>query len=139
MNAKEIITLGGYGKGSPVEKSRVLGSVTHKKLIKKYEKKGVIFNEAKGTIIGAAGMLLGIGKLRNFQGICLMGETHGAFVDHNSAKELLKVLCNVLEVKINLENIDKQKAKHEKMVKEELNKLSEIDKTESFGSLSYIR
>jgi proteasome assembly chaperone (PAC2) family protein len=51
----------------------------------------------------------------------------------------LKVLCDILEVKINLDNIDKQKAKHEKLVKEELNKLSEIDKSEGFGSLSYIR
>jgi len=83
--------------------------------------------------------LLGIGKLRGFHGVCLMGETHGAFVDHTSAKEVLKVLCNVLGVKVNLNNIDKQKAKHEKMVKEELNKLSEIDKSENFGALSYIR
>jgi uncharacterized protein len=139
LNVKEIITLGGYGKGSHVEKTRVLGSTTHKKLIKKYEKKKIIFREAKGTIIGAAGMLLGIGKLRGFHGVCLMGETHGAFVDHTSAKEVLKVLCNVLGVKVNLNNIDKQKAKHEKMVKEELNKLSEIDKSENFGALSYIR
>ena len=65
-------------------------------------------------------MLLGIGKLRNFEGICLMGETHGAFVDYNSAKEVLKILSDILEVKINLENIDKLKAKHEKLVKEEL-------------------
>lgn len=139
LNVKEIITLGGYGKGTTVDKIKILGSVTHKELIKKYEKKGVIFGEAKGTIIGAAGMLLGIGKLRKFNGICLMGETHGAFVDYNSSKELLKVLCDILEVKINLDNIDKQKAKHEKLVKEELNKLSEIDKSEGFGSLSYIR
>jgi len=138
-NANEIITLGGYGKGAHIEKPRVLGSVTHKQLINKYKKKGVIFGEAKGTIIGAAGMLLGIGKLRKFKGICLMGETHGAFVDHSSAKELLKVLCEILEVKINLDNIDKQKAKHEKLVKEELNKLNEIGKSENFGSLSYIR
>jgi len=139
LNVKEIITLGGYGKGAHVEKIKVLGSVTHKHLIEKYKKKGVIFGEARGTIIGAAGMLLGIGKLRNFEGICLMGETHGAFVDYNSAKEVLKVLSNILEVKINLENIDKLKAKHEKLVKEELNKLSEIGKSENFGSLSYIR
>lgn len=139
LNAKEIITLGGYGKGTHVEKSRVLGSVTHKKLITKYKKKGVIFGESKGTIIGAAGMLLGVGKLRNFHGVCLMSETHGAYVDHNAAKELLRVLSKVLGVKINVNNIDKLKAKHEKMVREELNKLSEIGKSESFESLSYIR
>ncbi len=139
LNVKEIITLGGYGKGVPIKKSKVLGSVTHKKLIKKYEKNGVIFGEAKGTIIGAAGMLLGIGKLRKFHGVCLMGETHGVFVDHNSAKEVLKVLSKILNVKINVKTMDKQKARHEKMVKEELNKLGEIGKTESFSSLSYIR
>lgn len=139
MHAKEIITLGGYGKGTHVEKPRVLGSVTHKKLIERYKKQGVVFGEAKGTIIGAAGMLLGIGKLRKFHGVCLMGETHGAFLDHTSAKELLKVLCNIIDVKINLDNMDKQKAKHEKLVKEELNKLNEIGKSENFGSLSYIR
>lgn len=138
LNVKEIITLGGYGKGTHVDKIRILGSASHKRVIKKYEKKGVIFGESRGTIIGAAGMLLGIGKLRGFEGVCLMGETHGAFVDYNSAKELLTVLSKILNVKIDLDNINKLKAKHEKLVKEELKKLGDVGKSD-FGSLSYIR
>lgn len=39
--------------------------------LKKY---GVVFGEANGSIIGAAGLLLGLGKIRKMDGACLMGK-----------------------------------------------------------------
>ncbi|RMD66821.1 proteasome assembly chaperone family protein, partial [Candidatus Pacearchaeota archaeon] len=95
INAKRVYTLGGYGSGKHIANPRVLGAATHKRLVEEHEKYGVVFGKSKGTIIGVAGMLLGLGKLRGMEGVCLMGETHGAYVDANSAKALLKKLCKI--------------------------------------------
>ncbi len=137
LGAKRIYTLGGYGTGKHLDTPRVLGAATHKSLIKEMQKEGIIFGESRGTIIGAAGMLLGLGKLRRMEGVCLMGETHGAYVDANSAKELLKVLCKLLRVKVTLEKLE-ERIKLDKVAGDELKKLQGADRGPG-ESLSYIR
>jgi len=136
LGVKRIYTLGGYGTGKLLESPRVLGAATSKELVKELSKEGIVFGESRGTIIGAAGMLLGLGKLRKMEGACLMGETHGAYVDANSAKELLKVLCKLLKVKVRLDKLD-ERIKLDKLAKEELDKLN--PERETGGPLSYIR
>ncbi|MEM3364773.1 MAG: proteasome assembly chaperone family protein [Candidatus Micrarchaeia archaeon] len=139
IGTKRIYTLGGYGTGRHLDTPRVLGAATHKRLIPELEKHGVIFGESKGTIIGAAGMLLGLGKLRKMEGACLMGETHGAYVDANSAKELLKVLCNILDVKVTLDKLE-ERIKLDKIATEELKRLQNMEKSGGGDEpLSYIR
>jgi len=59
---KMIYTLGGYGVGVEVEKPRVTGAATHKTLTKKLKKYDILFkDEGGGGIVGASGLLLGIG------------------------------------------------------------------------------
>jgi hypothetical protein len=38
-------------------------------------------NEPGGGIVGASGLLLGLGEMRGIKGVCLMGETPGYLVD----------------------------------------------------------
>lgn len=137
LNVKRIYTLGGYGSGKYLENPRVLGAATHKRLVEELSKKGVVFGESRGTIIGAAGMLLGLGKLRGMEGVCLMGETHGAYVDAKAAKVLLKKLCEILDIKISLEDLDKR-IKIDELTKKEMSKM-EGSAEEGEGPLSYIR
>jgi len=137
LNTKRIYTLGGYGCGKYLDKPKVLGAATHKRLVEEFKKKGVVFGESKGTIIGAAGMLLGIGKLRGLEGVCLMGETHGAFVDSKSAKALLEKLCDILDIKVGLEKLE-ERAKVDRVTAEEMRKMGET-KQGGDESLSYIR
>jgi len=87
-----IYTLGGYGVGRLVDAPRVLSAVTHPHLRPAVEEAGGVFerDEPGGGIIGAAGMLLGLGALRGFEGVCLMGETSGYLVDPKSAHVLLR-------------------------------------------------
>ncbi len=136
LNAKRIYTLGGYGSGKYFDKPRVLGAATHKRLVEEFEKRGVVFGESKGTIIGAAGMLLGLGKLQGMEGVCLMGETHGAYVDANSAKVLLKKLSEIIGITVKLDALDKR-VKVDKITEQEMKKLEESEGKE--GPLSYIR
>jgi uncharacterized protein (TIGR00162 family) len=97
-----IYTLGGYGVGRLVEEPRVLGAVNRPDLKPGVEAAGAIVSrdEPGGGIIGAAGLLLGMGLSRGMEGICLMGETSGYLVDPRSAASLLRVLTTLLDLAI---------------------------------------
>jgi uncharacterized protein len=111
------ITLGGYGTGKVPAVPRVFGIVSDKPLVEKYKKYGVIFGESRGSIIGAAGLLLGLGKLRKMPGLCLMGETHGGFVDAKSARVVLETLCKIVDVKVDMKKLDERAKESEKFAK----------------------
>ncbi len=106
---KMIYTLGGYGVGVEVEKPRVTGAATHKTLTKKLKKYDILFkDEGGGGIVGASGLLLGIGVMRGMKGVCLMGETSGYMVDPNSAREVLKRLTSILGIKISFSKLEEK-------------------------------
>jgi len=112
-----LITLGGYGTGKAPAAPRVFGIVSNKPMVEKYKKYGIIFGESRGSIIGAAGLLIGLGKIRKMPGLCLMGETHGGFVDAKSARAVLDVLCKVLEIKVDMKKLDERAKESEKFSK----------------------
>jgi len=107
LGVKRMFTLGGYGLGRMVSKPRVLGAATSQELVKEMEKNGVVFSrgEPGAGIVGASGLLLGLGKLYGMQAVCLMGETSGYFVDPKSAEAVLEVLTHVLNIKISFEEL----------------------------------
>src|SRR5437899_11573111 len=99
--------------GRMVTKPRVLGAATGLELVKEMEKYGVVFSrgEPGAGIVGASGLLLGLGRLYDMQAVCLMGETSGYFVDPKSAQAVLDVLTKYLGLEISfneLENKAKQ-------------------------------
>lgn len=115
LDGKLIFTLGGYSVGRISEKPRVFATVTDKKMVEEYKKYGVVFGATEGSIVGAAGLLLGLGKMRDIKGVCFMGETHGNYVDHRSAQNILNVLSQILGININMEKLA-QKAKESEVV-----------------------
>ncbi|MEM4633894.1 MAG: proteasome assembly chaperone family protein [Candidatus Anstonellaceae archaeon] len=139
---KLIITLGGYGTGKVPVSPKVFGIVTNKPMVEQYKKYGIVFGESRGSIIGAAGMLLGLGKIRKMPGICLMGETHGGFVDPKSAQAVLEVLCKMLDIKVDSRKLDEKARESEafarKMEKEAL-AAKGMPLEHSKTDLSYIR
>jgi hypothetical protein len=109
FGTKMIFTLGGYGMGEEIQNPRVTGAATDPELVNEMKKYGIIFkNEPGGGIVGASGLLLGMGKLRGIKGICLMGETSGYLVDPNSAKAVIKVLAKILKIDIDLSKLDRK-------------------------------
>lgn len=111
------ITLGGYGTGKMPASPRVFGIVSNKPMAEKYKKYGIVFGESRGSIIGAAGLLIGLGKIRGMPGLCLMGETHGGFVDAKSARALLETLVKVLDIKMDMKKLDMRAKESEKFAK----------------------
>lgn len=99
---RRIYTLGGYGVGHLVEEPRVLGAVNQPGLKQIVEAAGAIVSrdEPGGGIVGAAGLLLGLGLPRGMEGICLMGETSGYLVDPRSATSLLRVVSTLTGIEV---------------------------------------
>jgi len=133
MGVKELITLGGFAEGKEVVEPRIIGAVNDKKLLKKYDKLGIDFGKEHpiGTIVGASGLLLGLGKVHGMDGVCLMGETFGLplITDPKAADRVLHVLIKVLGVKVDMsklentikemeERIDKTDKIHKKMLQQ---------------------
>jgi proteasome assembly chaperone (PAC2) family protein len=56
-------------------------------------------------LIGASGLFLGLGRLVGMEGVCLMGETSGYFVDPRSAEAVLKVLSKVLHLDLDFSSL----------------------------------
>jgi len=136
-----IVTVGGYSTGKISEERRVFAVATHKDLAASFKKRGVIFGEAKGSIVGIAGLLPALGKLRGLKGICLMGETHGGYVDTVSARNIVKLLSDYFGIPIDLKRIDQRAKESEKMLKkieEEIQK-SMVVPYEAPKGVSYIR
>jgi len=112
LGVKQVFTLAGFAQGRVVEEPKVLGAATAPALVEAMKKFGVVFsrNDPGGGLIGASGLFLGLGRLFGMEGVCLMGETSGYFVDPHSAGAVLKVLSKVLKVDINLTALE-EKAK----------------------------
>jgi uncharacterized protein (TIGR00162 family) len=118
LGTKMIYTLGGYGIGREIRHPRITGAATDSELVEKLKKFGVTFkDEPSGGIVGASGLLLGMGKLRGMKGVCLMGETSGYMVDPTSAREVIKVLSQSLGIEINLSELETKAKEIDKISK----------------------
>lgn len=138
FGTKEIFTLGGYGLGHEINDPKVLCATTDKHLVKTMKKYGAVFkkNEPGGGIVGASGLLLGLGKLRGLQGTCFMGETSGYLVDPKSAKAVLNILMKITNVEVNLSALER-KAKEIEHIAHQLKEMESLSKEKS-EELKYI-
>ena len=112
LGVKQVFTLAGFAQGRVVDEPKVLGAATSPGLVDAMKRFGVVFsrNDPGGGLIGASGLFLGLGRLFGMEGVCLMGETSGYFVDPHSAGAVLRVLSKALKIEIDLTALE-EKAK----------------------------
>jgi len=139
LDVKLIFTLGGYGVIKLVEEPGVLGAITSLDLKPELEKFGVIFKngEPSSGIIGASGLLLGLGALEGIPGICLMGETSGYFVDPRSARSVLRVLSDYLTFEIDYASLEKKAIQIDEITSKIKENLDEGESNERPDDLRY--
>lgn len=113
---KQMYTLGGLGTGQPIEKSKVFGAATTLELAEMLKENDVTLRSADGGIIGASGLLLGMGMLRDMNGVCLMGETPGYFIDAEASKAVLKVLLDILGMEVDIAKLEERAEETRKMI-----------------------
>ena len=121
---KTVYTLGGWSVGKIVMEPRVLGAATSTEFVEKLKTADVEFSrdEPAGGIVGAAGLLLGLGQLKDMEAACLMGETSGYFSDPRSAQSILGTLGRLLEIEIDFTELEQ----HAKEIDDLTSKLNEI-------------
>jgi hypothetical protein len=110
LGVSRIYTLGGYGLGKMIEKPRVLGAASDLELVDEMKTFGVTFSKGEpgSGIVGASGLLLGLGNLYGMRSVCLMGETSGYFVDPKGAQAVLEVLAKILGVTIDFSDLEQK-------------------------------
>jgi uncharacterized protein (TIGR00162 family) len=108
LGVRDVYTLAGFAQGHVVEKPRVLGAATSAARVEAMKKLGVVFsrNDPGGGLIGASGLFLGLGRLFQMEGVCLMGETSGYFVDPRGAQAVLKVLARAIEIDVDFGDLE---------------------------------
>ena len=114
MNVKEVITIAGLKVEENDEDPKVIGAVSDQSILKKYKKYKIDFDAGSkvGTIVGAAGLFVGLAPYRKMSGMCLLGETPGFPIipDPRSAEAVLDILTKILGVKVDMSKI-KEKVK----------------------------
>ena len=142
VGVKTVMTIGGYSTGKLNDKRNIYGVVTHKEMIDGLKKYGVVFGVAKGAIVGAAGLLPALGKLKGLKGACIMGETHGGYVDMTSAKNVVIFLSKIFELNIDMKKLEERAKEGEKVLKkidEEVQKNQIAPYEPGKKDVSYIR
>lgn len=88
-----IITIG----GAPIteEKAQVYVAATSPKLALEFMEKGAAIY-SKARIVGATGLMLGLARERNLEGICLLGATTGLRADRGAGFSVFKFLMKAL-------------------------------------------
>jgi proteasome assembly chaperone (PAC2) family protein len=96
-----------------VYEPRVIGAVSSADMRPELERHGVTFVncEPGAGIVGASGVLIGLGKIHGIDSVCLMGETSGYFQDHRSATAVLKVLTGILGFTVCMNDLE-ESSKH---------------------------
>lgn len=120
FGVKEIFTMGGIATGELEEKPKTLGAVADKALLKQYKGADIDFRAGAkvGYIVGAAGLLIGLGKERGMKGLCLLGETSGfpIVTDPKAAEVVLTSVGKLLNLKLDMTKLDKRVKEMEKFI-----------------------
>jgi len=88
-----IVTIGGV----PIteEKAQVYVAATSPRLALEFMEKGAVIY-SKGRVVGATGLMLGLAKERNLEGVCLLGATTGFRADRGAGFSVFKFLMKAL-------------------------------------------
>jgi len=140
LGVKEIYTLGGYQVGHFVEAPRVFGAVNIADMVADLDKYDIVFGEGEpgSGIVGASGLLLGLGALHSIRGLCLMGETHGYIADPSSSRAILEILTAILGVEIDLEDLSRKAVEVERITTQ-IKDLAELLESGGGNDVGYIR
>jgi len=137
LGVHEVFTLAGFAQGRVVEEPRVLGAATLPARVEAMKKFGVVFsrNDPGGGLIGASGLFLGLGRLFGMEGVCLMGETSGYFVDPKSAEAVLRVLVRILHLDLDFTALQ-SKAQEIDRIAQKIHEVEQRSSEPSPGSTS---
>jgi proteasome assembly chaperone (PAC2) family protein len=117
----------------------ILGAATHPELIQELQRNDVI-PMAAGTISGLNGLLLGVAREKNMEGICLLGEIPvytTPIPNPKSSKAVLEVLTKLLDIEVDLAGLEEWAGRAEAEIEENIQALRESHVEEASRLLDY--
>ncbi|MGD8505082.1 MAG: PAC2 family protein [Candidatus Bathyarchaeota archaeon] len=105
LDCHYILTLGGLRKREKVDvPPKLYCAASDLEALKDASDLGAEIIE--GQIFGVAGLLVGLGKLRNMKGFCLLAETSGYYPDASAAREILGAISKMLHLDMDLNRLN---------------------------------
>jgi uncharacterized protein (TIGR00162 family) len=127
---KKVFSVAALVTDKPFEAPSVFCTATNSALIEDMKKFNVQPLD-QGIIGGENGLIVGLAKKKNIEGICLLSETHGYqtssgeyVTDAKAAKAALNVLNCILALKVNMEPMYKQADQMDELIA----KMGEIER-----------
>ena len=117
FDIERIFTLGGMiTTPQPVENPEVFGAATDESNIEVLKEAEIEIRSNDGGIVGASGLFLGLGMLRGINGLCILGETPGFFIDAKAAEAVLNKLSFILNFDINTDKLEERAEETKEMI-----------------------
>ncbi len=104
LGCRYIATLGGLRVDRKIDVPELYCAASDAETLEEILRHGA--KVIRGQIFGAAGLLVGLSKLRAMKSFCLLGETPGFYPDAKAAHEVLNVICKLLGLKVDLTRLD---------------------------------
>jgi proteasome assembly chaperone (PAC2) family protein len=111
---QRVYSVAAYVTERPFESPNVYCTTTTLALLEEAKSHGAVFLD-NGLIGGENGIIMGLAKRKKVEGTCLLAETHGYqaptgdyVIDPRAAKAALKVLTSMLNLKIDMDPMEKQ-------------------------------
>lgn len=104
LGCQSIITLGGLKIERKVDIPKLYCAASDPETLR--EALNLDAGILGGQIFGVAGLLIGLSKLRGMKGFCLLAETLGFYPDAIAAREVLKAICRILRLEVDLSRLD---------------------------------
>ena len=103
LGCRFILTLGGLKREEVVKTPKLYCAASDPQTLR--EALQYDLEVIGGHIFGVAGLLIGLGSLRGMRGLCILAETLG-YPDALAAREVLRIVCQMLHLKVSLERLD---------------------------------
>jgi uncharacterized protein (TIGR00162 family) len=104
LGCRFVISIGGFKKDEVQHVPAIYSAATDQKTIKEALNLGTKI--MVGHIFGIAGILIGLGKLRNLKGFALLVDTLGMYPDANATRYALTALSKYLNLNVDLSKLD---------------------------------
>jgi len=104
LGCRSVISIGGFKKDEVQAVPAIYSAATDQETLKEALDLGT--KVMVGHIFGIAGLLVGLGRLRNMKGFALLVDTPGMYPDANAARYALTALGKYLNLNIDLSKLD---------------------------------
>jgi len=104
LGCRFMISIGGYKKDEVTPIPAIYSAATDQKTIKEALDLGT--KVMVGHIFGIAGLLIGLGRLRNLNGFAFLVDTLGMYPDVKAARYALAIISKYLGLNVDLSRLD---------------------------------